>query len=621
MSQYGSWIQKLRAALGSSKVITMSVVAGSPGWASEVLANSVQGSIDQFNVMCYDSDIWSGLSWYNQALIQGSSGWSEYAGCDEMTKGFTDHGVAPGKMGMGMPFYERKWTGNSAPMQPKGGIVQYNYNQMVNDYGGNPELSSQWVKDTAHQSEYLSAPGPTFIPFAGEYQMQSAVQLMKNRGYGGLMTFTTNYEYLPNASGDARWPLSTAIFNAMGGVTPPPLPTTPPPPGTPPPPPTTTPPPPPPPPVVITIPPTTVVGGGSGTILVPPLLTGNPLLNGFPQVPTTPVPPPVNTSLPIVFLASPTYGQTLSGTVSISAQAGGASPISMVNYYVDGVLVGSATKSPYTVTWNSKSVADGYHIVGVSAVDTSGRVGVASPAIVIVSNTAAPVPPPVPAPVPAPSTTPGNDSGGPFAIGSRVSTTATVNIRSSADLTPSNSIGTAQKGSQATVIGGPVQASGYTWIQVRYDNGQTGWTASSYLIASSGQGTGGTTPPPAPTPAPSAAFTAGDRLISNTTVNVRSAPGTSSSVLGVQSSGMGGTVIGGPVVSGGYTWWHINYDSGADGWTAQPFLAMSSGVTPTPPSATPPPPSGIPPAPPASGGSTGSGLYMTHTVPGGRGTP
>jgi pimeloyl-ACP methyl ester carboxylesterase len=66
------------------------------------------------------------------------------------------------------------------------------------------------------------------------------------------------------------------------------------------------------------------------------------------------------------------------------------------------------------------------------------------------------------------------------------------------------------------------------------------------------------------------AFSIGDRVQANGTVNVRAtAAGT---LLGTQSSGSQGAVIGGPTVATlngtSYTWYNINFDSGTDGWVA-----------------------------------------------------
>jgi hypothetical protein len=37
--------------------------------------------------------------------------------------------------------------------------------------------------------------------------------------------------------------------------------------------------------------------------------------------------------------------------------------------------------------------------------------------------------------------------------------------------------------------------------------------------------------------------------------------------LGTQAIGMTGTIVAGPTLANGITWWQINYDSGVDGWS------------------------------------------------------
>ena len=60
-------------------------------------------------------------------------------------------------------------------------------------------------------------------------------------------------------------------------------------------------------------------------------------------------------------------------------------------------------------------------------------------------------------------------------------------------------------------------------------------------------------------------FALGDRVQTTSNLNVRSAPSTSGTVLGVQASGLQGTVVGGSTFTDGFFWWQINYDAGPDG--------------------------------------------------------
>jgi hypothetical protein len=65
-------------------------------------------------------------------------------------------------------------------------------------------------------------------------------------------------------------------------------------------------------------------------------------------------------------------------------------------------------------------------------------------------------------------------------------------------------------------------------------------------------------------------FSQGDRVMVVTKVNVRSNP--NGSIVGKQTAGAFGTLVGGPSNANGYTWWNIKYDTGVSGWSAEDFL-------------------------------------------------
>jgi hypothetical protein len=72
-----------------------------------------------------------------------------------------------------------------------------------------------------------------------------------------------------------------------------------------------------------------------------------------------------------------------------------------------------------------------------------------------------------------------------FAIGTRVKTTANLNVRAKA----SNGKGikilcTQPAGSMGTIKGGPASAGGYTWWNINYDTSCDGWSVQSYLTPS-----------------------------------------------------------------------------------------------------------------------------------------
>ncbi len=76
-------------------------------------------------------------------------------------------------------------------------------------------------------------------------------------------------------------------------------------------------------------------------------------------------------------------------------------------------------------------------------------------------------------------------------------------------------------------------------------------------------------------------FAVGSRVQANATVNVRATA--AGSFLGAQAVGSQGTITTGPQTAslGGtsYSWWHVNFDTGVDGWVADIGLTLASSVT------------------------------------------
>ena len=76
------------------------------------------------------------------------------------------------------------------------------------------------------------------------------------------------------------------------------------------------------------------------------------------------------------------------------------------------------------------------------------------------------------------------------------------------------------------------------------------------------------------------AFPINSRVQTTAALKVRLNPG--GAVLGVQPLGAQGTVIGGPVKKGSYTWIQVNFDTSYDGWVASAYLKL---IVPPPPPA------------------------------------
>jgi peptidoglycan/xylan/chitin deacetylase (PgdA/CDA1 family) len=82
----------------------------------------------------------------------------------------------------------------------------------------------------------------------------------------------------------------------------------------------------------------------------------------------------IDTTGPLVTLASPTDGQTISGNVKLTATASdGESGVARVEFYVDGERVGASNSSPYFVNWNTKKASKGTHTIHAVAFDAAGN--------------------------------------------------------------------------------------------------------------------------------------------------------------------------------------------------------------------------------------------------------
>lgn len=96
---------------------------------------------------------------------------------------------------------------------------------------------------------------------------------------------------------------------------------------------------------------------------------------------------------PSVSLTSPTNGSTLSGQVTIAANASSAQGIGGVRFLVDAAQVGAEdTSAPYSVSFNSASSTNGAHTVTAIARDTQGNTST-STVSVTVNNVVVPPPP------------------------------------------------------------------------------------------------------------------------------------------------------------------------------------------------------------------------------------
>ncbi|MDE3246184.1 MAG: M4 family metallopeptidase, partial [Acidobacteriota bacterium] len=101
-------------------------------------------------------------------------------------------------------------------------------------------------------------------------------------------------------------------------------------------------------------------------------------------------PPPSDTTPPT---ASASESGT-SGTITLSATATDNVGVTKVEFYVDGVLKGTDTASPYTMTLDSTTLTNATHSLVAKAYDAAGNVGTSTAVSFTINNTTPPPPPP-----------------------------------------------------------------------------------------------------------------------------------------------------------------------------------------------------------------------------------
>lgn len=97
-----------------------------------------------------------------------------------------------------------------------------------------------------------------------------------------------------------------------------------------------------------------------------------------------------DTTAPTVAVSSPANGATVAGTVSMAATASDSVGVSKVEFYVNNVLKGSDTTSPYAYSWDTTSAANGSYSLTAKAYDAAGNVGQSSSVTVSVNNVTTP---------------------------------------------------------------------------------------------------------------------------------------------------------------------------------------------------------------------------------------
>ena len=96
-----------------------------------------------------------------------------------------------------------------------------------------------------------------------------------------------------------------------------------------------------------------------------------------------------DTNPPTVQLTAPLANSTVTGAITVSANATDDSAIAGVQFKLDGTNLGAEdTSSPYTVSWDTTTAANGPHVLSAVARDASANVTTSSPITITVQNQA-----------------------------------------------------------------------------------------------------------------------------------------------------------------------------------------------------------------------------------------
>lgn len=198
-SQYGAFMQVLRGTLGPGKLILVDAYGGNTNSPKAALVTGGGlSAVDQVNLMTYDMGVYTPNSWYNTAIHTGPDGeWSIEATINE----FTSFGVPVSKLGIGIPFYGRKFPGDTGPSQANTHSGGISYKDII--FTGEVYDSTYGGQGVVNAGEWITYAGPQLI--------NDIVAFGSSVGVGGFMAFPINQEDSGHSLSAA---LTDALFNA-----------------------------------------------------------------------------------------------------------------------------------------------------------------------------------------------------------------------------------------------------------------------------------------------------------------------------------------------------------------------------------------------------------------------
>lgn len=115
-------------------------------------------------------------------------------------------------------------------------------------------------------------------------------------------------------------------------------------------------------------------------------------VSGGGATPTPPPASPADTTPPAISLTAPAAGAALSGTVTVSANASDDVGVDHVDFYRGTTLIAGDSSSPYSVSLNTASLANGSYSLTAKAYDAAGNSAVSPAVSISISNVVVPPP-------------------------------------------------------------------------------------------------------------------------------------------------------------------------------------------------------------------------------------
>ena len=125
----------------------------------------------------------------------------------------------------------------------------------------------------------------------------------------------------------------------------------------------------------------------------------------------------IDTTPPTLGISYPYNNSTVSGSVGATVIANDNVGVTMVQYYVDGTLIGTSNAAPWGITWNTTQFSAGSHLLVAMAYDAAGNSGGGAITVTVASGSTGTTAPTIGISPPKPIFFPGFSGTNVFSVG------------------------------------------------------------------------------------------------------------------------------------------------------------------------------------------------------------